>query len=352
MYDTDVRAVTKGARGLQAARSLLGEDGEANIPAPKRAPLADEASQKGGRSDMQPRGHAWRTLAALLVCFWSWQVGSACVSAEGPGTSPAEKPEVADEAVVARVGATVFTLKDIRAKLAELAPPYRYAAERRLPEVVKEIVQQEMLWREAQRLGLDKDPAVRRQIDETTKQILTRELFMREVRKKALPSDEEVQRYYAGHPAEFSTPERQEERHIVVPTQAEAEAILAEIRAGKDFEVLAKARARDADEEGGVLSFSRGQRDAEIERVAFGLKVGEVGGPVGTPQGYQLIKVVARHPASRQPLELAKPVIQARLQPQKEKKLLEELLARIRAEQKAEIHEDLLKAAMPRERTP
>jgi peptidyl-prolyl cis-trans isomerase C len=264
------------------------------------------------------------------------------------------KPDVTDETVVARVGTTVFTLKDIRARLAELAPPYRYAAERRLPEVVKEIVQQEMLWREALRLGLDKDPAVRRQIDETTKQILTRELFRREVRTKALPSDEEVQRYYAGHPAEFSTPERQEERHILVPTQAEAEATLAEIRTGRDFEALAKTRARDPEvqEEGGVLSFTRGQRDAETERVAFGLKVGEVGGPVRTPRGYQLIKVVARHPASRQPLELAKPVIQARLQPQNEKKLFEELLARIRAEQKVEIREDLLRAAMPREKTP
>jgi peptidyl-prolyl cis-trans isomerase C len=302
---------------------------------------------------MQPRGHPWRTLAALLVCFWSWQVGSAWVSAEGPGTSPAEKPEVADEVVVARVGATVFTLKDIRAKLAELAPPYRYAAERRLPEVVKEIVEQEMLWREAQRLGLDNDPAVQRRIDETTKQILTRELFMREVRNKALPSDDEVQRYYAGHLAEFSTPERQEERQIVVQTQAEAEAIIAEIRSGKDFELLAKARARDpgVQEEEGVRSFTRGQRDAETEEVAFGLRIGEVGGPVRTPQGFQLIKVVARQAAGRQPVELAKPVIQARLQPQNEKQLFEKLLAHLRAKQKVEIHEDLLKAAMPREKT-
>lgn len=312
-----------------------------------------EILEKRGRSDMLPSGHPWRALAALLVCFCSWQVGPRWVSTEGPGTASAEKPEVADEAVVARVGATVFTLKDIRAKLAELAPPYRYAAERRLPEVVKEIVQQEVLWREAQRLGLGKDPAIQRQIDEATKQILTRELFIREVRRKALPTDEEVQRYYAEHPAEFSTPERLEERHILVPTQAEAEAIFAEIRAGKDFDALSKVRSRDpGEEEGGVLSFARGQRDAETERVAFGLKVGEVGGPVRTPRGYQLIKVVARHPASRQPLELAKPVIQARLQPQNEKRLFEELLARLRAEQKVEIREDLLRAAMPREKTP
>jgi parvulin-like peptidyl-prolyl isomerase len=189
---------------------------------------------------------------------------------------------------------------------------------------------------------------------EATQQILTRELFLREVRGKALPSDEEVQRYYNEHPAEFSTPERQEERQLLVPTQAEAEAILAQIQAGKDLEALAKARSPDPEGEGerGTLSFTRGQRDAEIERVAFGLKIGEVGGPVRAPQGYLLIKVVSRIPAGRQPLELATPVIQARLQPQNEKRLFEELLARLRTEQKVEIHEDLLRAAMPRDKAP
>lgn len=252
--------------------------------------------------------------------------------------------------MVARVGDRVFTLGQIRARLAEMAPPYRYVAERRLPEVVKEIVEQEMLRREARRLGLDREPAVQRQIDETTSRILTRELFLREIRAKALPSDEEVQRYYAEHAGEFSTPERQEERHILVPTEAEAERILAEVRAGKDFDTLAESRgeAENEEEDRGLL-FARGQRDAETERVAFGLKVGEVSGPVRTPRGHLLIKVLSRHPASRQSLEGAKPVIQARLQPQNEKRLFDALLRRLRAEQQVEIHEDLLRGAMPRE---
>ncbi len=303
---------------------------------------------------MQPRGNLARRVAALLVCLWSWLLGPGWVAAEGPEPSSAERPAVADAAVVARVGDTVFTLKDIRARLAELAPPYRYAAERRLPEVVKEIVEREMLWREAQRLGLEKDQGVQRQVEEATRQILIRALFMREVRGKAFPGDEEVQRYYAEHPAEFSTPERQEEWHLLVQTEAEAEAILADLRAGKDFEALARTRSQDQDgeEEDQALVFTRGQREAEIERVAFGLKVGEVGGPVRTPRAFMLIKVVGRHPASRQPLDLARPVIQARLQPQNEKNLFDELLARLRAEQKVEIREDLLRAAMPREEKP
>jgi len=256
--------------------------------------------------------------------------------------------------VVARVGETDFKLKDIRTRLAELPPPYRYAAERRLPEVLKEIIEQQMLWHEARRLGLERDPAVQRQIQEATRQILTRELFNREIRRKAFPTDEQVRRYYAEHPAEFGTPERQGERHILVPTQEEATAVLAELRAMKDFDAVAKGSSREPEgrEERAVQSFTRGQRDAETERVAFGLKVGETGGPVRTPQGYLLIKVVSRHPADRQPLELAKPVIQARLQPQNEKKLFEELLGRLRSEQKVEIYEDVVRAAMPRETKP
>lgn len=304
---------------------------------------------------MRPtRGHLFRHVAALLVCLWIWPFLPGRAAAGGPESSSTEKAEVPDEAVVARIGETVFTLKDIRARLGEMAPPYRYAAERRLPEVVKEIVERETLWREARRLGLDKDPDIQRQIEDATKQILIRALFMREVRARALPSDEEIQRYYAEHPAEFRIPERQEEVHLLVQTEAEAEAILAELRAGKDFAALAGPRSQDqeSDEEDRVLVFTRGQRDAEIERVAFGLKVGEVGGPVRTPRGYVVIKVLSRHPPSRQSLELAKPVIQARLQPQNEKRLVEALLNRIRSEQNVEIREDLLRAAMPREGIP
>lgn len=303
---------------------------------------------------MHPRAHPSRRIATLLVCLWIWPLIPGRVAAEGPEASAGERPKGADEAVVARVGETVFTLKDIRTRLGELAPPYRYAAERRLPEVVKEIVEREMLWREARRLDLDKDPDIQRQIEDATKQILIRALFMREVRARALPSDGEVRRYYADHPAEFSIPERQEEQHLLVQTEAEAEAILAEVREGKDFEALARTRSQDqeSEEEDRGLVFTRGQRDAEIERVAFGMNVGEVGGPVRTPQGYLVIKVTSRQPASSQPLDMATPAIQARLQPQNEKRLFEALLNRIRVEQNVEIREDLLRAAMLREGIP
>jgi peptidyl-prolyl cis-trans isomerase C len=80
--------------------------------------------------------------------------------------------------------------------------------------------------------------------------------------------------------------------HILVEHEHEAQDILKKLEEGKSFEDLAKQFSKcPSGEEGGSLgSFGKGQMVKPFETAAFGLKVGEVSGPVKTQFGYHIIK--------------------------------------------------------------
>jgi peptidyl-prolyl cis-trans isomerase C len=83
-------------------------------------------------------------------------------------------------------------------------------------------------------------------------------------------------------------------RHILVPTEDEAKAVLAEIKKGTDFAELAKQKSKDpgAAAEGGDLGyFGKDQMVPEFAEVAFKLDKGQVSDPVKTQFGWHIIKV-------------------------------------------------------------
>jgi peptidyl-prolyl cis-trans isomerase C len=83
-------------------------------------------------------------------------------------------------------------------------------------------------------------------------------------------------------------------RHILVPTEGEAKAVLAEIKKGTDFAELAKQKSKDpgAAAEGGDLGyFGKSQMVPEFAEAAFKMNKGEVSDPVKTQFGWHIIKV-------------------------------------------------------------
>jgi peptidyl-prolyl cis-trans isomerase C len=83
-------------------------------------------------------------------------------------------------------------------------------------------------------------------------------------------------------------------RHILVPTEDEAKAVLAEVKKGTDFAELARQKSNDpgAAAEGGDLGyFGKEQMVPEFAEVAFKLDKGQVSDPVKTQFGWHIIKV-------------------------------------------------------------
>jgi len=102
------------------------------------------------------------------------------------------------------------------------------------------------------------------------------------------------------------TGEQVHARHILLNTKAEADAVLAQLRAGADFAVLAQRYSKDTitSAGGGDLGwFPRGGLfDAALEKAAFDLQPGQISGVVQSDLGggemvHHIVQVIERDPA-------------------------------------------------------
>jgi parvulin-like peptidyl-prolyl isomerase len=261
---------------------------------------------------------------------------------QAPQPAAQTSSAASDDTVVARAGQTTYTLGDIRRQLSRLEAPYRYAAERRLPEHVKELVQREALAQEARRLRLDREPEVRAQIEQAVQAVLI-DALSKEITSQAMPSPQEVQAYYEAQEEEFRLPEQVQVDQVMVPTEPQAEAIRSAIAAGQAFEPAVEAHSDAAID---VSVFPRGMREPAIEQAAFALEPGEVSQPVRTESGVYLLRLHERLPARLRSLEGATPLIQARLSAQNRERLWQQLEERLWTSAGVSVREDLLEAAI------
>jgi hypothetical protein len=108
-----------------------------------------------------------RVLASALV-----GVAFSLAAVGAPSAQQAKRPEQAN--VVARIGDREITLEEVEAKLKVLPDSVRQKVMSgdNLNAYLKGMVVKELYAREAERLGLDKDPKVREQLEESRRNVL------------------------------------------------------------------------------------------------------------------------------------------------------------------------------------
>ena len=133
--------------------------------------------------------------------------------------------------------------------------------------------------------------------DDLRKNIQISLLVFKVSTKDVIVTDEQINTYYDEHSAEFESPEMVKASHILVDTEAEAQAALDRIRAGADFGEVAAAVSMDpmtAPNGGDLGFFAAGEMVKEFEDAAFALRAGEISGIVETDYGYHIIQVTDR----------------------------------------------------------
>jgi peptidyl-prolyl cis-trans isomerase C len=110
---------------------------------------------------------------------------------------------------------------------------------------------------------------------------------------KVAVTEEALHKVYDQAVKEMGKEEEVHARHILLKTEDEAKAVLADLKKGGDFEKLAKAKSTDpsAKTNGGDLGyFAKGQMVPEFAEAAFKLNKGELSEPVKSQFGWHVIR--------------------------------------------------------------
>jgi peptidyl-prolyl cis-trans isomerase C len=147
----------------------------------------------------------------------------------------------------------------------------------------------------AETAGLDKDPVVRRRVRNAADQALATEVIRRSLAPNL--TDQALHATYDALVANKPAPEEVNIRLIMVNSQAEATALIGQLRGGANFADLATKYSRDGTAaNGGELGYGRQDvMSPEIGAVAFALAPGQMTDyPVRSGNAWFIIRVEAR----------------------------------------------------------
>jgi peptidyl-prolyl cis-trans isomerase C len=201
-------------------------------------------------------------------------------------------------------------------------------------QIKQEVIAREVFMQEAQRRGLDANDDYKSQLELARQTILIRELFA-DFQKQNPVTDAEIQAEYDKFAAANSGKEYHT-RHILVEDEAQAKQIIADIKRGKKFEDIAKAKSKDPGSapNGGDLDWATAASYVpEFSQAMLKLGKGQMTDtPVKTQFGWHIIRVDDVRDAQLPKLEEVKPQIAQQLQQQKLAKFQEDLRAKAKVE--------------------
>lgn len=299
--------------------------------------------------------------------------------AETTKDQPAEKaaptggltPEQA-ALVVAKVGDQTITVGDITEQINKLSPYIRrrWAAPEKRKEFLDNLIRAELLSQEADRLGLGKNnPEVDRVVD----QVMVRLMIKNDLEKELIPTaidEDTLKAEYEKEKDKYLRPAQIRAAHILLKNKAEADKLLAEIKArptdSRFFRDAVNAHSLDeaSKTQGGDLGYfsESGEKGADEPKVdpvlaaaAWKLeKVGDVtAAPIQTAAGFEIVKLTNRRAKLERSFESVKRMIENRLLRDKRKEAMDKFVAELKSKAKIEIFEDnLTKLKIPQDALP
>jgi peptidyl-prolyl cis-trans isomerase SurA len=270
------------------------------------------------------------------------------------------------------------------------------AAERQ-KNLLRDMIDQQLLLSRAKELGLNADAEVIRRLDEIRKQnhldsmedlekaarqqgvsfedfkanirngILTQQVVRDEVGRHLQMTQAQEQAYYDAHKNEFTQPEQVRLSEILVPTpadanetvvaqaKAKADSISAKIMSGEKFEDLAKTYSGGptASQGGDLGLFKRGALAKVLEDQTFVLPTGGITAPIRTRQGFVILKVTDHQQSGVPPLKDIEPQIQEAMYYQAMQPALRTYLTKLREEAYIDIKPGFVDSgASPRQTKP
>lgn len=262
--------------------------------------------------------------ACLLAMAFT---GGLAAGMSGPALAaePAAAAAGADE-VVARINGTTISLSDISLADEEMGQALaRLPEELRFQYLLGMLIDRRIVALAAKEKKMEDDPTVKRREAYFSEKVLRDVYWVQMMRDKI--SEKAVKAYYDEHVAKAEPETEVHAGHILVGSKEEAQKVIAAIKGGKTFEEVAKSTSRDSSsQEGGDLGwFKKGEMVPEFSDAVFKLKPGQISGPVQTPLGWHVIKLVETRKAKKPSFEEAHDDVMRTLAREQGTRLMENL---------------------------
>jgi peptidyl-prolyl cis-trans isomerase C len=216
--------------------------------------------------------------------------GLACVLALGAPALFAASPTNAK--VLATVNGHEITDQDLKIATDDLGPslPAQLEGKAREAYLLDFLIDGVLVAQKAEADKLDQTPDFAKKLAYYHEKLLM-ETLLGQVAKAAL-TDSALKTTY-DEAAKAQKPETEiHARHILVATDADAQAVIKRLKAGEDFAKVAKEVSKDSGSEGGDLGwFTKDRMVPEFAEAAFKLEPGQLSEPVKSAFGWHVIEL-------------------------------------------------------------
>ncbi len=210
----------------------------------------------------------------------------------------------------------VLKIDDMTVKLSEVkdawtslfpegaAPEFETFDEGVRQNVLKGLVSEKLLYKEALKAGIPEREDIKRRLKNLETQLAIQAFI--EEKSGSLITEKSLKEAYEQYAAKAKSEEEVRARHILVDSEEKAKEIAEKIKKGEDFSKLAKAESTDkgSGAKGGDLDyFTKDKMVSEFSNAAFALKKGEVSAPVKSDFGWHVIKLEDRRPVKVESFE-------------------------------------------------
>jgi len=272
-------------------------------------------------------------------------LATALASVAITGTACAQQT---NDPVVARVNGTEIKASDLAIAEEEVGSNLPATSpEGKRDYLVTYVSDMMLLAKAAEDKMLADDAAFKRRLAYLRNKLLMETFLQGEM--KAAMTDAAMHQVYDDASKQLRGEKEVRARHILVETEDEAKAVLAELKKGTDFAELARLKSKDpgAASEGGDLGyFTKDQMVPEFADAAYKLEKGELSEPVKSQFGWHVIRVEDKRDRVVPPFEQVKDQIETFVA----RKAQAEVIAKLR--QGAKIERLETKGAAPENKAP
>ena len=202
-----------------------------------------------------------------------------------------------------------------------------------------------LIAQEVRKEKMDEKPGIRMGMKTFYDDLITQKYLKKHITPFVQVTDQEVDDKLKGNP-NLVPREVLFLREIIVPSEQEALEIYEELKNGKDFSEMAKAKSISSTKKRGgtIPQVSRGQLAPAFEEIAFSLNVGELSKPFKTDAGYCILTLVNKKVRTPEEIKRYVDIIKDKLKQivtkQKSTDLVVKKVEEVRKDYKTEIYFD------------